>query len=54
MKAYHFNAFATELDKPEITWDVPESDRLYLTMASLFELKQRYQENKHESEPCST
>ncbi len=38
------------LDKPEITWDNPEADRLYLTMASLFELNQRYQEIKHKSE----
>lgn len=38
------------LDKPDITWDDPEADRLYLTMASLFELDQRYQEIKHKSE----
>ncbi len=38
------------LDKPEITWDNPEADRLYLTMATLFELDQRYQEIKHKSE----
>jgi uncharacterized Rmd1/YagE family protein len=38
------------LDKPDITWDDPESDRLYLTMARLFELNQRYQEIKHKSE----
>jgi uncharacterized Rmd1/YagE family protein len=38
------------LDKPEITWDDPEADRLYLTMARLFELNQRYQEIKHKSE----
>lgn len=38
------------LDKPDITWDNPEADRLYLTMAGLFELNQRYQEIKHKSE----
>lgn len=38
------------LDKPDITWDNQEADRLYLTMASLFELNQRYQEIKHKSE----
>ena len=38
------------LDKPEITWDNPEADRLYTTMASLFELNQRYLEIKHKSE----
>lgn len=38
------------LDKPEITWDNPEADRLYLTMANMFELNQRYQEIKHKSE----
>lgn len=38
------------LDKPDITWDNPEADRLYLTMASMFELNQRYQEIKHKSE----
>jgi len=38
------------LDKPDITWNNPEADRLYLTMASLFELNQRYLEIKHKSE----
>lgn len=38
------------LDKPEITWDNPDADRLYLTLANLFELDQRYQEIKHKSE----
>jgi uncharacterized Rmd1/YagE family protein len=38
------------LDKPEITWDNAEVDRLYTTMAGLFELDQRYQEIKHKSE----
>lgn len=38
------------LDKPDITWDDPEADRLYLTMASLFELNQRYLEIRHKSE----
>jgi uncharacterized Rmd1/YagE family protein len=38
------------LDKPDITWDNPEADRLYLTMANLFELNHRYQEIKHKSE----
>jgi uncharacterized Rmd1/YagE family protein len=38
------------LDKPDITWDNPEADRLYNTMAGLFELSQRYQEIKHKSE----
>jgi uncharacterized Rmd1/YagE family protein len=38
------------LDKPEITWDDPEADRLYLTMARLFELNQRYREIRHKSE----
>lgn len=38
------------LDKPDITWDNPDADRLYTTMASLFELNQRYLEIKHKSE----
>lgn len=38
------------LDKPEITWEEPEADRLYLTMANLYELDQRYQEIRHKSE----
>lgn len=38
------------LDKPDITWDEPETDRFYLTMAQLFELNQRYAEIKHKSE----
>ena len=38
------------LDKPEVTWDNPEADRLYTTMANLFELSQRFQEIKHKSD----
>jgi uncharacterized Rmd1/YagE family protein len=38
------------LDKPDITWDNPEADQLYTTMARLFELNQRYLEIKHKSE----
>ncbi len=38
------------LDKPEVTWDNPEADRLYGTMANLFELSQRFQEIKHKSD----
>jgi uncharacterized Rmd1/YagE family protein len=38
------------LDKPEITWKNEEADQLYLTMANLFELTQRYNEIRHKSE----
>lgn len=38
------------LDKPEVTWDNQEADRLYRTMADLFELSQRFQEIKHKSD----
>lgn len=38
------------LDKPDITWDDAEADRLYRTMAELFELNPRYQEIKHKSQ----
>jgi len=38
------------LDKPDVTWDNQEADRLYLTMANLFELNQRYSEIRHKSE----
>lgn len=38
------------LDKPDITWNNPEADCLYLNMAKLFELNERYQEIKHKSE----
>lgn len=38
------------LDKPDSTWENQEADRLYLTMANLFELKQRYSEIRHKSE----
>lgn len=38
------------LDKPDITWENPEADRLYLTLANLFELSQRYNEIKHKGE----
>ena len=47
---YHSIAYIMVLDKPDITWENPEADRLYLTMANLFELSQRYQEIKHKSE----
>lgn len=38
------------LEKPDITWDNPEADRFYLTLANLFELGQRYHQIKHKSE----
>lgn len=38
------------LDKPESTWENEQADRLYLTMANLFELNQRYHEIRHKSE----
>jgi required for meiotic nuclear division protein 1 len=38
------------LDKPDITWENQEADRLYLTMANLFELRRRYDEIRHKSE----
>lgn len=47
---YRSIAFIMVLEKPDITWDNAEADRLYLTMATLFELSQRYQEIKHKSE----
>ncbi|HLO26901.1 MAG TPA: RMD1 family protein [Geobacteraceae bacterium] len=47
---YRSLAYIMVLDKPDITWDNPEADRFYLTMANLFELSQRYQEIRHKSE----
>jgi required for meiotic nuclear division protein 1 len=47
---YRSIAFIMVLDKPDITWENAEADRLYLTMATLFELSLRYQEIKHKSE----
>jgi required for meiotic nuclear division protein 1 len=47
---YRSIAYIMVLDKPDITWENQEADRLYLTMANLFELNQRYQEIKHKSE----
>ena len=38
------------LDKPDITWDNEDLDRLYSRMANLFELNQRYHEIKAKSE----
>lgn len=38
------------LDKPDVTWDSEEADRLYSTLANLFELNQRYSQIKHKSE----
>ncbi len=47
---YRSLAHVMVLDKPEITWTNPEADRLYLTLANLFELNQRYHEIKHKGE----
>ncbi len=47
---YQSIAHIMVLDKPEVTWENPEADRLYLTMAHLFELNQRYNEIKHKGE----
>jgi len=38
------------LDKPEITWEIEEADRLYLTLANIFELQQRYSQIRHKSD----
>lgn len=38
------------LDKPDITWEVEEADRLYSTMANLFELQQRYSQIRHKAD----
>ena len=43
-------SYVMVLDKPEVTWDNLEADRLYKTMANLFELSQRFQEIKHKSD----
>jgi uncharacterized Rmd1/YagE family protein len=47
---YRSIAHIMVLDKPDVTWDNQEADRLYLTMANLFELNQRYSEIRHKSE----
>lgn len=47
---YRSIAHIMVLDKPDITWEDLEADRLYLTMANLFELNQRYLEIRHKSE----
>lgn len=38
------------LDKPDITWEIEEADRLYSTLANLFELQQRYSQIRHKSD----
>lgn len=38
------------LDKPDITWDIEETDRLYSTLANLFELHQRFNQIKQKSD----
>ncbi len=38
------------LDKPDVTWDSEEADRLYSTLSNLFELHQRYNQIKHKSD----
>jgi len=47
---YRSLAHVMVLDKPDVTLDNPKADRLYLTMANLFELNQRYAEIRHKSE----
>lgn len=47
---YRSLAHIMVLDKPDVTWDNLEADRLYQTMANLFELNQRYSEIRHKSE----
>jgi uncharacterized Rmd1/YagE family protein len=47
---YRSIAYVMVLDKPEITWENQEADRLYLAMANQFEISLRYQEIKHKSE----
>ena len=47
---YSSIAYIMVLDKPESTWENQEADSLYLTMADLFELTQRYEEIRHKSE----
>ena len=38
------------LDKPDITWEVEEADRLYSTLANQFELQQRYSQIRHKAD----
>ncbi len=38
------------LDKPDITWEVEEADKLYTTLANLFELRHRYNQIRHKSD----
>ena len=38
------------LDKPEITWESEEADRLYSALANLFELNQRYRQLRHKAD----
>ncbi|HEY5974511.1 MAG TPA: RMD1 family protein [Geobacteraceae bacterium] len=47
---YQSLAHVMVLDKPDITWEDPEADRLYGTMAHLFELNQRYHEIRHKGD----
>jgi len=47
---YRSIAYVMVLDKPDITWEDQEADRLYRTMANLFELSQRYSQIRHKSE----
>jgi uncharacterized Rmd1/YagE family protein len=38
------------LDKPDITWEIEEADRLYSTLSNLFELQQRYSQIRHKAD----
>lgn len=47
---YRSIAYVMVLDKPEITWEDPEADRLYQALADQFEISPRYQGIKHKTE----
>jgi uncharacterized Rmd1/YagE family protein len=47
---YRSISYVMVLDKPEITWESEEADRLYTTIAGLFELDLRYSQIKHKSD----
>lgn len=38
------------LDKPDITWEIEEADRLYSTLSNMFELQQRYNQIRHKAD----
>lgn len=47
---YHTLSYITLLEKPDITWENEEAEKLFIKSSDLFELEDRYDVIKHKSE----